>query len=336
MHLFFSLASLALPPSLSLSLSRALSLCIYMAQLTEMRPLGPQNPALLAAVMRQMVLEQLAVPKPPLYTRVETIELEEPEADARLTPARWREAFPDDVDTTGWCDEDYEELTMIYSCAEDRRNGQRYVASSTGLWKVLPPRAQAREICALRERVRVLEQQLGSTAASDSVGFPQLRELSWMPVLVCGSGGERRGRGLKDGVGAEAQMHGPFGSVVDKDGNVFLIDTNNHAVSRALSLSSLPFAPALCKLAAPSARKLTAWRISYPHNHTAAFHMLNAIIPRCGRLRPTARSRRLRAERVGTGTAWGVRRSSVCRWVSVWTRRAAPSMCQIAATTAFG
>ena len=248
-----------------------------------------------------MVLEQLAVPKPPLYTRVSTIDLEEPEADARLTPARWLEVSPDDVDTTGWCLEDFEEITMIYSCTVDRRNGQKYVASATGLWKVLPT----------------------------------LLPVLGLPQLVCGSGGESRGKGLKDGAGAEAQMHGPFGSVVDKDGNVFLIDTNNHAVSLTLS-RSLPLSPAvpLCKLAALSARKLTAWRISYPHNHTAASHMLDAIIARCGRLRPTARSRRLQEEKWVTGTAWGVRRSSVCRWAFAWTRRAVPSMFQIAATTA--
>jgi len=260
-----------------------------------------QDHALLAA-MRQMVLDALAVPKPPLYTRVATIELKQPEADARLTPARWREVFPDDVDTTGWCEEDYEELTMIYSCAVDRRSGQKYVASATGLWKVLPT----------------------------------LLPVLGLPQLVCGSGGERRGKGHMDGAGAEAQMHGPFGSVVDKDGIVFLIDTNNHAVSLSLFLALFHLPPLFlsetCRLLCPETYSVE--NQLPPQSHVAS-HMLNAIIPRCGRLRPTARSRRLRVERWGTWTAWGVRRNSVCRWVFVWTRKAAPSMCQIAATTAF-
>jgi len=171
----------------------------FVAQLTEMRPLMRSQDHALLAAKRQMVLDALAVPKPPLYTRVATIELKQPEADARLTPARWREVFPDDVDTTGWCEEDYEELTMIYSCAVDRRSGQKYVASATGLWKVLPT----------------------------------LLPVLGLPQLVCGSGGERRGKGHMDGAGAEAQMHGPFGSVVDKDGIVFLIDTHRTRLAAA-------------------------------------------------------------------------------------------------------
>jgi hypothetical protein len=150
--------------------------------------------------MRQMVLDALAVPKPPLYTRVATIELKQPEADARLTPARWREVFPDDVDTTGWCEEDYEELTMIYSCAVDRRSGQKYVASATGLWKVLPT----------------------------------LLPVLGLPQLVCGSGGERRGKGHMDGAGDTA---------VDGPQHASAVEQSAREVAQALRLRKQKHSP---------------------------------------------------------------------------------------------
>jgi hypothetical protein len=86
-----------------------------------------------------------------------------------------------------------EEFSMVYSCAVDRRSGLKYVGTCTGIWKISP---------------------------------------TLMPEIFVGCGGERRGKGLRDGVGTEARLDGPCGMVVDKHGNIFVIATNNHAVRK--------------------------------------------------------------------------------------------------------